>query len=488
MKKIHLYILAALILISVGIGIMNKGDVKSFKREVASKSDTPPYYYRVRAPSIHNSEMQVVWPAYSPLDVLSHPAEFCAQPFSRKNTYVVERLNDEEEYISCGSCESFKCGQEKENEPQDSNYDEALKNYINISAKNSLVALLSKAESAPSKDCDASLDIWPCNVVGSINGVVDTLRKIKFPKSVRQEYFKKASNEFDEISVAKNIKLALSLISPEMKKKTISHLKSFSIQKDPHILGRKVDSMYMTYVFTTGVITLKESYAVNDSYKEVQVLDNVNGILSFVTVLHEYGHFLDDLFSSRFTKFNLSSSREWQEFSKTDDPVSFYSMYSWKENFAESFAAYLLDPLFQCYSPERYNKLTEIIQINEAIYGSARPYSNIDCDQPIIKKAINGRRKMLREFYKSSAYAMFDEIPFYLEKSLEKKPPGGFCRKDNFCDNGEMGCDANYREGILGQVGRCRGFLNTLEKGKRCDSNSECISKACSGFIDKRCL
>lgn len=131
------------------------------------------------------------------------------------------------------------------------------------------------------------------------------------------------------------------------------------------------------------------------------------------TIIHEYAHALDD--ALELIGF-FSHGFEWSKAIETSDPVSFYGLKNPRENFAEAVNEYLFNPTFKCYAPKMYKILSAKILVNKEIYGSTKPFTEMDCSSHEAKDILFWRRRaFVRHFIKlSSNQGDLYDIPFMI--------------------------------------------------------------------------
>lgn len=114
------------------------------------------------------------------------------------------------------------------------------------------------------------------------------------------------------------------------------------------------------------------------------------------TSLHEYGHVLDFAMSKplvRLFRFFSNRSSAWQDVHARAPMTSPYGATDPTEDFAESFSAFFLDPLFACYSPDKFAILGRYVRANKTIYGSELPYQNtVNCNSRRVKALLAHRQ------------------------------------------------------------------------------------------------
>ncbi|OFZ55150.1 MAG: hypothetical protein A2428_13095 [Bdellovibrionales bacterium RIFOXYC1_FULL_54_43] len=110
-------------------------------------------------------------------------------------------------------------------------------------------------------------------------------------------------------------------------------------------------------------------------------------------ILHEYGHNIDFALRGMFWMGGdySSDTSGWKQLHVTEY-TSPYGDTSPTEDFAESFAYYFTDPFMKCWAPGKYNWFSQFVAINEEIYGSSLPYSEVDCGKPEIVGLLELRR------------------------------------------------------------------------------------------------
>ncbi|HAR42348.1 MAG TPA: hypothetical protein DCS07_06905 [Bdellovibrionales bacterium] len=100
-------------------------------------------------------------------------------------------------------------------------------------------------------------------------------------------------------------------------------------------------------------------------------------------ILHEYGHSIDHALAGYFTFY--SSGATWKKIKAHREVESPYGQTSDAEDFAESFASYLLQPLFKCYAPAKYELFSSFVLVSQDVYGSRLPYEGVNCTDPLIQ-------------------------------------------------------------------------------------------------------
>ena len=113
---------------------------------------------------------------------------------------------------------------------------------------------------------------------------------------------------------------------------------------------------------------------------------------TFGIVLHEYGHNLDFSLQHLFFDSGKFSSKtnEWKKLHKKEY-ISPYATVNRAEDFAESFAVYVLDPLMKCYAPEKFAYLSQFVKVNADVYGSPVPYESLNCQDERVQILLEDR-------------------------------------------------------------------------------------------------
>lgn len=100
---------------------------------------------------------------------------------------------------------------------------------------------------------------------------------------------------------------------------------------------------------------------------------------NFTLALHEYAHQLDAAISGFNFMLRFSNTNQWKPLAQSEF-VSFYGTKNVVEDFAESFSAYMNDPLFKCYAPQKYEVFSSFIKVNSEIFGSNKPFESLNCN------------------------------------------------------------------------------------------------------------
>lgn len=113
------------------------------------------------------------------------------------------------------------------------------------------------------------------------------------------------------------------------------------------------------------------------------------------TSLHEYGHVLDFAAATPMRSLFQTHSKHsphWTRARESEPMISPYGETSPTEDFAESFTAYFLDPLFACYAPEKHAFVSRHAQANAELYGHETPYATtVDCSSPRVRALLKAR-------------------------------------------------------------------------------------------------
>jgi len=145
----------------------------------------------------------------------------------------------------------------------------------------------------------------------------------------------------------------------------------------------------------TGEISLVKELKVDwdGRYKKGRISLNMKYFHSFdpslyEVLVHEIGHNIHHKKVRRLSK-------KWEKLYRKDQQVvTDYGETSIKENFAESVMAFFFDPLFKCYSPQKFEFISKLKLINTNIFGDKKPFSQVDCSNSAIKEKLEARKAL----------------------------------------------------------------------------------------------
>jgi hypothetical protein len=409
-----------------------------------------------------NDKKIEMWPMSDQRYIQSSPYKAC-NTFSKKDKMTIKDKESQRE-LSCRSIKNWFVRQKKSSSLKAKDYHESLEQFLKT-----YIHLISKTKFAQ----------------GSFLADEETLEMTKkmreFPYSRSALQMLYGVRPISPAFANKWVHMAHALFDYNWLRsiKTSKKIKGDAFR----VFGKEVfdaDAYHLYFSFINFGLYLTESVIYDESFIDDYYRD-VMGPRPLVTILHEFIHSIDQRIKRPFFKQLLPwswSNRKWHQLSKIETAPTLYALKNRRESMAEGMTAYILDPWYKCYSPKKYQYLSEQIKLNSNIFGSTTPYKEINCAHPEVQVGLSKRFEEVKKTFQTHSGSR-DRYDLIIDGKVVLKTAGGYCKKDNECNNGNMGCDSEYTQYGL-KNGRCRHPRYSGQKDQVCQFNNECESKKCS--------
>lgn len=111
--------------------------------------------------------------------------------------------------------------------------------------------------------------------------------------------------------------------------------------------------------------------------------------------IHEFGHALDWAMTESNAFYRWAGvASVWKDL-HASEMSTHYGNSNIYEDFADSFASYVFDPIFKCYAPGKHSVFNQVVRMNSNVYGASEGFPQVDCSSERARAMLAKRQQAI---------------------------------------------------------------------------------------------